>query len=96
VTYLKKFPADSLKIDRMLWGNSSRETDRELVKLMITLAKSFNISTIVEGIENQSQLDFIRENGADMYQGYLFSKAVEESRFLSLLQETSVGEEAKK
>jgi diguanylate cyclase (GGDEF)-like protein/PAS domain S-box-containing protein len=89
ITYLKKLPIDTLKIDKAFLDNLANESNRELVRLIINMAKNFNICTVIEGVESQSQLDFISENGADLYQGYIFSKAVNESRFLSLLHSSS-------
>ena len=85
ITYLKKLPVDTLKIDKAFLDNLSNESNQELIKLIINMAKNFNISTVIEGVEKQSQLNFIREHGADIYQGYLFSKAIEEEEFLTLL-----------
>ena len=86
ITYLKKLPVDTLKIDKAFLDNLAIESNQELIKLIINMAKNFNIRTVIEGVENQSQLTFISENGADLYQGYIFSKAIDESQFLSLLQ----------
>jgi diguanylate cyclase (GGDEF)-like protein/PAS domain S-box-containing protein len=85
ITYLKKLPVDTLKIDKAFLYNLTSESDQELIKLIINMAKNFNIRTVIEGVESQSQLDFISKNGADIYQGYIFSKAVSEEQFLSLL-----------
>jgi len=93
ITYLKKLPVDTLKIDKSFLKNLTDTSDRELIKLIINMAKNFQMSTVIEGVEEQNQLTFIRENGAKLYQGYLFSKAVEESLFLSLLQSNCVAEE---
>jgi EAL domain-containing protein (putative c-di-GMP-specific phosphodiesterase class I) len=86
ITYLKRLPVDTLKIDKAFLDNLSDVSNQELIKLIINMAKIFNISTVIEGVENQSQLDFISENGADLYQGYIFSKAVEAKEFLLLLE----------
>ena len=86
ITYLKKLPVDTLKIDKEFLNNLADESNQELIKLIINMAKNFNISTVIEGVENQNQLHFIQENGADLYQGFIFSKAVDEEQFLSLLQ----------
>jgi diguanylate cyclase (GGDEF)-like protein/PAS domain S-box-containing protein len=85
ITYLKKLPVDTLKIDKAFLDNLNNTSDQELVKLIINMAKNFNITTVIEGVESQSQLDFISKNGADIYQGYIFSKAIEENQFISLL-----------
>ena len=45
--------------------------------MIINMAKVFNMSSIVEGVETQSELELIKSIGADQYQGFLFSKAIE-------------------
>jgi len=85
ITYLKKLPVDTLKIDKAFLDNVTNESNQELIRLIINMAKNFQIKTVIEGVENQSQLDFISKNGADFYQGYIFSKAVDEHRFIALL-----------
>lgn len=85
ITYLQKLPIDTLKIDKAFLDNVESQSGQELLRLIINMAKTFHLSTVTEGVETQSQLAFIKEHHVDMYQGYLFSRAVEESRFLSLL-----------
>jgi len=85
ITYLKKLPVDTLKIDKAFLDNLTNKSNQELIKLIINMAKNFNISTVIEGVESQNQLDFISKNGADIYQGYIFSKAIDEKEFLLLL-----------
>ena len=50
------------------------------------MAKTFNMNTISEGIENEEQLEFIRECGSDQYQGFYFSKAIDEESFIELVK----------
>jgi len=85
ITYLQKLPVDSLKIDKSFLQDISEESNREIVKMMLSMARTFNILSIVEGVENQTQLDFVKENGADMYQGFFCSQAVSEKNFIKLL-----------
>ena len=89
ITYLQKLPVDSLKIDKSFLQNLSDESNQEIIKMMLSMAKTFNICSVVEGIENQTQLNFIKENGANLYQGFYSSQAVEEKVFLSLLNNRS-------
>lgn len=85
ITYLQKLPVDSIKIDRSFINTIYDKSNQEIVKMIINIAKTFNMCSIVEGIENESQLDFIAENGADQYQGFYFSKAIDEDSFKELL-----------
>ena len=85
ITYLKKLPADTLKIDRSFLYTLD-ESSKALVKMIINMAKVFHMKVVAEGIETQEHLDFIKENNVESYQGYFFSKAIEKKEFLKLLQ----------
>ncbi len=85
MTYLQKLPVDTLKIDRHFMLTLEKASHRELVRMMIHMAKAFDMKTVVEGVETPGQLAFITEAGADFYQGFLFSEALEEERFSALL-----------
>jgi len=87
ITYLKKLPVNNLKIDRNFTQNLHEASNKELVKMMINMAKTFNMKSIVEGVENESQLAFIKECKADSYQGYYFSKAIPQEEFIHLLNQ---------
>ncbi|WP_372999230.1 EAL domain-containing protein [Sulfurimonas sp.] len=86
ITYLQKLPVNTLKIDRCFFDDLSLDSNRELIKMVINMAKTFNMNTISEGIENEDQLEFIKECGSDQYQGYYFSKAVDKDSFIDLLK----------
>jgi diguanylate cyclase (GGDEF)-like protein/PAS domain S-box-containing protein len=86
ITYLQKLPVNTLKIDKYFMLNLSHDKNKELVKIIIDIAKTFNIEVLIEGIEEESQLHFIQESGVGKYQGFYFSKAVDEESFIKLLQ----------
>jgi len=88
LTYLQKLPVNILKIDREFFLNLNIESNKELVRLMLNMAKTFNMQVIAEGIENQAQLDFIREVGIENYQGYFMSRAITKEQFIKLLEKT--------
>ncbi|MDR2189589.1 MAG: EAL domain-containing protein [Azonexus sp.] len=74
-SYLKQFPVDVLKIDRSF----IREIDEhgEPVKLaaaMIAMAHELNLEVVAEGVEKESQRDYLRRHGCDVLQGYLFGR----------------------
>ncbi|MCF6777207.1 EAL domain-containing protein [Thiotrichales bacterium 19X7-9] len=75
LSYLKKLPVHSLKIDiefiRDLGNSQSSET---IVKAIIDLAKNFNLQVIAEGVEDTQQEAFLLANGCSVAQGYLYSK----------------------
>lgn len=72
---LKDMKVDSLKIDSLFF-NESENTKREkiVIKGIITLAKELDMKTVAEGIEKQEQVEFLREAGCDLIQGYVFYK----------------------
>ncbi len=92
INYLHSLPVDILKIDRNFVVKLHDDKTRELVKVMIRIAKVFGIKTILEGIDELYQLEFAREQGAEMYQGYYFSRPLEKEAFVALLNRQEKGE----
>lgn len=85
--YLKRFKASNLKIDRSFISDISKDPDAmEIVKAIIALAHSLRLQVIAEGVETESQLEFLRDLGCDKVQGFLLSKPVPGEDFLRLLQ----------
>jgi EAL domain-containing protein (putative c-di-GMP-specific phosphodiesterase class I) len=72
---LVNIPATELKIDRLfvmsMHGNSS---DRVMVQKSIEIGHAMGMSVIAEGVETEEQLRFLREDGCDSAQGYLFTR----------------------
>jgi len=89
ITYLKQIPVNTLKIDRSFLQNLNKSQDRELIEVIVSMAKIFNMSVVAEGIENKFDLDFIKQNEIQFYQGYYFSKAIPQESFLKMLQKSS-------
>jgi diguanylate cyclase (GGDEF)-like protein len=76
LAYLRRFPVDTLKIDRSfverLTGAST--DDSALADTIVTLGKSLGMATVAEGIEEYGQLAALREMGCDYAQGYYFAR----------------------
>ncbi|HVV69034.1 MAG TPA: EAL domain-containing protein [Gammaproteobacteria bacterium] len=73
--HLKNLPLNKLKIDRSFITHLPENViDKTIVLNIISLAKSLNLRTLAEGVENQAQLDFLREHGCDEIQGFYFSE----------------------
>ena len=74
---LKEFEFDMLKIDMKFLSNfEGNQKARQILKNVINLAKDLGMQTLSEGVETQEAYDFLRENGCEKLQGYLFSKPV--------------------
>ena len=86
MAYLKVLPARTLKIDRTFVqdvpGNAD---DARILRAMIVFGKSLNLKIVVEGIETKEQAKFCRQYGADLLQGYLFSKPLNSENIEQLL-----------
>jgi len=84
---LKRFPIDTLKIDRSfirdLPGDSE---DKAITRAIIAMGKSLNMTLIAEGVETQEQADFLRTHACDQFQGYYFSRPVDKDKFGELLR----------
>ncbi|MCK5640724.1 MAG: EAL domain-containing protein, partial [Gammaproteobacteria bacterium] len=75
LSYLKRFPLDVLKIDQSFVADiPANEDDMAIVEAIIAMAHRLKLKVVAEGIENDAQLEFLRSNGCDHGQGYLFAR----------------------
>lgn len=83
---LKSFPIARLKIDQSFVRDlPDNENDRAIATAVISLGHKLNLKVIAEGVETEQQKVFLRENGCDEMQGYLFSKPVSAQEIEQLL-----------
>jgi diguanylate cyclase (GGDEF)-like protein/PAS domain S-box-containing protein len=74
LNYLKRFPVDEVKIDRSFVRDvDSSKVDRAIIAAIVGLAEALQIRTVVEGIEDEAQLERVRELGCSLAQGYHLS-----------------------
>ena len=77
IGYLKKFMFNHLKIDISFIREITKNTqDRAIVEAIIAIARSLNLTTIAEGIENEKQLEVMNEIGCEIGQGFLWDKPI--------------------
>lgn len=81
LNYLKLLPINTLKIDKsFVDGILKNRSDRSIIKAMIEIGHSLDITVIAEGVENKEQYEYLKILGCDRIQGYYFSKPVEVDR----------------
>ncbi|MEH6575468.1 MAG: EAL domain-containing protein [Amphritea sp.] len=87
LNYLKRFPVDTLKIDRsFVEGLVDNSDDRAIAQTIITLGKTLGLAVMAEGVETEQQEGVLRGLGCHKAQGYLYAKPMAEpelKRFLS-------------
>jgi len=95
LSYLKRFPIDALKIDRSFVMNvTSDPDDAAIATAIILMGHSLKLSVVAEGVETESQLEFLRVLQCNEIQGYLFSPPVPADRAEQLLREQAERSEA--
>jgi diguanylate cyclase (GGDEF)-like protein/PAS domain S-box-containing protein len=78
LAYLKRFPIGRLKIDRsFISGLPTDESDAGIVRAIVSMGRALRLEIIAEGVETVAQRDFLQEAGCDLYQGFLFSPALD-------------------
>jgi diguanylate cyclase (GGDEF)-like protein/PAS domain S-box-containing protein len=91
LAYLKRFPVDTLKIDRVFVdGLGTDAQDTAIVRSVIALAQALDLSVVAEGIESGQQLDALRALNCDEGQGYCFAKPQPAQQITELLKRQDV------
>ena len=83
---LNSLPIDILKLDRVFMSETLNERQQIILSSIIEMAKKLNIAVLCEGVENDSQNDFLRRIGCDMVQGYYYSKPLSEKDFVEYIK----------
>jgi diguanylate cyclase (GGDEF)-like protein/PAS domain S-box-containing protein len=85
LSYLARFPIDTLKIDRSFISTITTDKYRaELVRAILSIARCLGQEVVAEGVETPEQANFLAAHGCQTAQGFLFSKAVPARDFLAL------------
>jgi diguanylate cyclase (GGDEF)-like protein len=86
LSYLARLPVETLKIDRSFVITMLEDPNTTtLVRTMITLAHSFGLKVVAEGVDSEEQANMLRLLGCDQMQGYLFSKPLPVEALIALL-----------
>ena len=89
--YIKKFTIDSLKIDISFINNITTSSDDiAIVTAIIAMAHAMNVKVIAEGVENNEQLNILRDLGCDEIQGYIYSRAKPREEATALLKSNNI------
>jgi diguanylate cyclase (GGDEF)-like protein len=87
LSYLKRFPLDTLKVDRaFVNGITVDEEDAAIVRAIIGLGHNLGLKLVAEGVETPGQLQFLRAAGCDLIQGFLMSRAIPAAAFAELIR----------
>jgi diguanylate cyclase (GGDEF)-like protein/PAS domain S-box-containing protein len=88
LNYLKRFPIDTLKIDKSFVSDICKDPhDTAIVRAIITLGHALDLTVVAEGVETQEQLQYLSSLNCDVVQGFLFSKSLTAKAFEELLVE---------
>jgi diguanylate cyclase (GGDEF)-like protein len=90
LAHLKRFPIDSLKIDRSFISDLPGDSGNvAITDAIIAMARTLHLTVIAEGVETRPQFDFLRRLGCDEVQGYYFSPPVPYDEATTLLRESA-------
>ncbi len=90
LSQLKRFPIDTLKIDRAFVRDIPHSVDdTAITRAVVSLGKALGVRVIAEGVETAAQYEFLRDNGCDEIQGFYFSKPCHPDAFADLLKDPS-------
>jgi diguanylate cyclase (GGDEF)-like protein len=89
LAYLKRFPVDSVKVDRSFIEDLPGDLESvAIAQAIIAMAHSLRMTVVAEGVENEAQLRFLRGEGCDEIQGHHFSEARAAFEIPTLMRKT--------
>lgn len=84
LSYLKKFPIDYLKIDKAFLDDYESSSGKIFLETIVKMGQMLKMKVVAEGIEEQEQIDYLKTISCDEYQGYYFSKPLNNEDFEKL------------
>ncbi len=91
---LKYLPIDNLKVDKSFIDDLDCRDGQSIFRAIIAMSKPLGVSVTAEGVEQESQLNFVIDSGCDWVQGYYYSKPVDAVEFGRMLEYGTVVENA--
>ena len=86
LSYLRRFPIDRIKIDQSFTREVTSSADgAAIARAIIQLGHALDLRVIAEGVETESQLRFLSENGCDEIQGYLYARPLDPEALRDML-----------
>lgn len=90
---LKEMPIDTLKLDKIFVKDIEDYSSQIIVNNIVNMAKNLELNVVCEGVETNMQVDFLRDIGCDMAQGYVFAKPEPIENFYRFLNRWGRGEQ---
>ena len=93
LSYLQQFPISTLKVDRTFVSDIRADnSDASIINAIVAMARGLNLELIAEGVENRTQLKYLRSQGCSEAQGFIFSRALPAQEVVELLRNNAFEE----
>ncbi|MEE8244290.1 MAG: EAL domain-containing protein, partial [Pseudomonadales bacterium] len=93
LSYLQQFPISTLKVDRTFVSDIRADnSDASIINAIVAMARGLNLELIAEGVENRTQLKYLRSQGCSEAQGFIFSRALPAPEVVELLRKNAFEE----
>lgn len=90
MSHIFNYSFDMIKLDKsMVWSSMESDKAKTILKHTIKMLKEMDMHIVAEGVETQDQAQTLEEMGCDYFQGYLYSKPIDEVNFMQLLEGSS-------
>gem|GEM_PF-1229584 len=97
LNYLRRFPIDTLKIDRSFVHDIAADAGAaNICRSIITIGHELGLVVLAEGVETTGQLDYLNRNGCDAFQGFWFGRPVPPAQAEALLRQRDLGERVRR
>jgi EAL domain-containing protein (putative c-di-GMP-specific phosphodiesterase class I)/GGDEF domain-containing protein len=90
ISYLTKYPISNLKIDKSMLDNLESNSTKVILQVVIDMCNALKLKSVFEGVERKEEAQFLFDSGADLIQGYYFSKPVVIADFIELAHKESI------